>query len=294
MTQHYGKLVKRAAMAAMLVAGILLITKLLAWWQTGSVALLASLVDSLLDLAASFTSFLILRYSLQPADHEHSFGHGKAESLAALAQSTFIAGSALFLVLSGVERFFHPQELVSPELGVWVSLFAIVLTGILVIYQKSVVKQTGSQAIAADSLHYQSDLLMNGAIMLALILSSLGWPIADIIFGVGIGFYILYGAVKIGYDAVQSLLDRQLPDTELRQIRAIATSVELVRGIHQLRTRKSGATRFIQLHLELDDNLLLIDAHGVADYVESELLAAFPESDILIHQDPISIVSEKT
>lgn len=290
MTQQYGKLVKSAATAAMLVAGILLIIKLLAWWKTGSVALLASLVDSMLDLAASFTSYIILRYSLQPADHEHSFGHGKAEALAALAQSTFIAGSAFFLVLSGIERFFHPQQLVAPEIGIWVSLFAIVLTGGLVVYQKWVVKQTDSQAIAADSLHYQSDLLMNGAIMLALILSSLGWPVADAVFGIGIGFFILYGAGRIGYDAVQSLLDHQLPDSELNQIKAIALDVELVKGIHQLRTRRSGAVRFIQLHLELDDQLLLIDAHRVADYVENRLLAAFPQSDVLIHQDPVSIM----
>lgn len=290
MNENYGKLVRRAALAAMAVASTLLVVKLGAWWQTGSVALLASLVDSLLDLAASFTSFLILGYSLQPADHEHSFGHGKAEALAALAQSTFIAGSALFLVLSGVERFFHPQPLVDPEIGVWVSLFAIFLTGILVVYQRWVVKQTESQAIAADSLHYQSDLLMNGAIMLALILSSLGWPMADVIFGIAIGFFILYGAFQIGFDAVQSLLDRQLPDTELATIYSIAMAVERVKGVHQLRTRKSGATRFIQLHLELEDQLLLIEAHRVADNVERDLLKKFPLSDILIHQDPVSVV----
>ena len=294
MNQQYGVLVKRAATAAMIVASILLVTKVLAWWQTGSVALLASLVDSLLDLAASFTSFLILSYSLQPADHEHSFGHGKAESLAALAQSTFIAGSAFFLVLSGIERFLHPQELVQPELGIWVSLFAILLTGILVIYQKRVVKQTGSQAIAADSLHYQSDLLMNGAIMLALVLSSLGWPIADVIFGIGIGFFILYGAGKIGYEAVQSLLDRQLPEEELQQIEQIALTVDMVKGVHQLRTRRAGAVRFIQLHLELDDQLLLIDAHRIADNVEAKLLAHFPYSDVLIHQDPVSQVRARS
>ncbi|MEH6443042.1 MAG: cation diffusion facilitator family transporter [Oceanospirillaceae bacterium] len=290
MRYDYAVLVKRAALLAMCVASTLLIVKLIAWWETGSVTLLASLVDSMLDLAASFTSLLILNYSLQPADEEHSFGHGKAESLAALAQSTFIAGSAFFLVISAGERFFHPQELVKPELGIWVSLFAIALTGGLVIYQKWVVKHTGSQAIKADSLHYQSDLLLNGTVMLALILSKLGWPMADVIFGVGIGFYILYGAWQIGYEAVQSLLDHRLPTAELERIKQLALSVSQVRGVHDLRTRMSGETRFIQMHLELRDDLLLIEAHAIADEVELLLMNEFPASDVLIHQDPLSVV----
>jgi len=287
---QYAQLVKRAAFAAMAVATILLIAKLLVWWQTGSVTLLASLVDSLLDLAASFSSLLILSFSLQPADDEHSFGHGKAESLAALAQSTFIAGSALFLVLSGFERFFHPQVLVEPELGIWVSLFAIVLTGVLVVYQKKVVSLTGSQAIKADSLHYQSDLLMNATVMLALLFSRFGWPIADAVFGIGIGIYILKGAWDIGYQAVQSLLDHRLPQLEIDEIKRVAVAVDQVQGVHDVRTRRSGETRFIQMHLELRDDLLLIEAHSIADKVEEALMRAFPKSDVLIHQDPMSVV----
>ena len=287
---QYAQLVKRAAFAAMAVATILLIAKLLVWWQTGSVTLLASLVDSLLDLAASFSSLLILNFSLQPADDEHSFGHGKAESLAALAQSTFIAGSALFLVLSGFERFFHPQALVEPELGIWVSMFAIVLTGILVVYQKKVVSLTGSQAIKADSLHYQSDLLMNATVMLALLFSSFGWPIADAVFGIGIGIYILKGAWDIGYQAVQSLLDHRLPQVEIDEIKRVAVGVDQVQGVHDVRTRRSGEIRFIQMHLELRDDLLLIEAHSIADKVEAALMSAFPKSDVLIHQDPMSVV----
>jgi len=288
---QYASLVKRAALAAMTVASVLLIAKLLVWWQTGSVTLLASLVDSLLDLAASFCSLLILNFSLQPADDEHSFGHGKAESLAALAQSAFIAGSALFLVLSGVERLFHPQPLIEPELGIWVSLFAIALTGVLVLYQKKIVALTGSQAIKADSLHYQSDLLMNATVMLALVFSSFGWPIADAVFGIGIGFYILKGAWDIGYQAVQSLLDHRLEQSEIEEITAIALNIDQVQGVHDLRTRKSGEIRFIQMHLELRDDLLLIEAHSIADHVEAALISAFPKSDVLIHQDPMSVVN---
>lgn len=290
MKQEYARLVTMAAWMATLVATLLLVVKIGAWWITGSVSLLASLIDSMLDIAASLVNLVVVRYSLQPADREHTFGHGKAESLAALAQAMFISGSAVFLILNGVERFFRPHELQSPEYGVYVSLFAIFVTFALVRFQQHVVKKTGSQAIAADSLHYQSDLYMNAAIMLALALSWFGVTQADAVFAVGIGVYILYSAFKMVREAIQTLLDRKLPDSELEQIRQQCLSVEGVLGVHQLRTRMSGPTRFIQLHLELEDQLVLIEAHRISDEVEDKLLALFPGSDVLIHQDPYSVV----
>tara|TARA_Y100001956_G_scaffold1064_1_gene1351 strand:+ start:4751 stop:5659 length:909 start_codon:yes stop_codon:yes gene_type:complete len=290
MKHDYARLVTMAAWTATIVATLLLIVKVGAWWVTGSVSLLASLIDSLLDIAASLVNLVVVRYSLQPADREHTFGHGKAESLAALAQAMFISGSAVFLILNGIERFFRPHDLQSPEYGVYVSLFAIVVTFGLVTFQKHVVKKTGSQAIAADSLHYQSDLYMNAAIMLALGLSWFGITQADAVFAVGIGVYILYSAFKMVQEATQTLLDRKLPDSELSDIRQVCISVEGVLGVHQLRTRMSGPTRFIQLHLELEDQLALIEAHRISDEVEAKLLELFPESDVLIHQDPYSVV----
>ncbi|MEZ8988994.1 CDF family cation-efflux transporter FieF [Vibrio breoganii] len=291
MKQEYKKLVTIAAWSATIVATVLLIVKIAVWWVTGSVSLLASVVDSLLDIAASSINLVVLKYALQPADKEHTFGHGKAESLAALAQSMFISGSALFLVLNGIDRFFRPHEINQPELGIYVSLFAMVVTFGLVTFQKHVVRQTGSQAIAADSLHYQSDLYMNAAILLALVLSMYGLGQADAVFAIGIGIFILYSAFKMIAEAVQSLLDRQLPESELVEIKAIATSVDRVHGIHQLRTRLSGPTRFIQLHLELDDQLPLIEAHQIADEVEERLMKHFEGCDVLIHQDPVSVVN---
>ncbi|MEZ9082550.1 CDF family cation-efflux transporter FieF [Vibrio harveyi] len=290
MKQQYARLVTMAAWTATIVATLLLIVKVITWWVTGSVSLLASLIDSMLDIAASVVNLIVVRYSLQPADREHTFGHGKAESLAALAQAMFISGSAVFLILNGVERFFRPHELNAPELGVYVSLFAMVVTFGLVMFQKHVVRVTGSQAIAADSLHYQTDLYMNGAIMVALGLSYFGVTQADAVFAVGIGIFILYSAFKMVSEAIQTLLDRKLPDEELEQIRQECLKVEGVLGVHQLRTRMSGPTRFIQLHLELDDNLRLIEAHHIADKVEDNLLELFPEVDVLIHQDPLSVV----
>ncbi|MDN3678951.1 CDF family cation-efflux transporter FieF [Vibrio tapetis subsp. quintayensis] len=290
MKPSYSHYVTIAAYAATAVATVLLIVKLMAWWVTGSVSLLASLIDSMLDIAASGVNLLALRYALQPADKEHTFGHGKAESLAALAQAMFISGSACFLILNGIDRFFRPHELHSPELGIYVSAFAIVLTGALVAFQKHVVRQTGSQAIAADSLHYQSDLYMNIAIMVALGLSWYGLGQADAVFAIGIGIFILYSAYKMVTEAIQSLLDRQLPEEELGKIKALSLSVDGVLGVHQLRTRMSGPVRFIQLHLELEDTIPLIEAHRISDQVEAVLMDHFEQADVLIHQDPLSVV----
>lgn len=296
MKNEYARLVTSAAWTATIVATILLIFKVFAWWVTGSVSLLASLIDSLLDISASVVNLLVIRYSLQPADKEHRFGHGKAESLAALAQAMFISGSALFLILNGIERLFRPAELHSPQVGVYVSIFAIIVTYGLVRFQKYVVKKTGSQAIAADSLHYQSDLYLNIAILIALVLTWMGVTQADAVFAIGLGVYILYSAFKMVMNAIQTLLDRKLPDEEIKQIRTCCLSVDDVIGVHQLRTRMSGPTRFIQLHLELEDQISLIEAHRISDEVERKLLELFPDADILIHQDPYSVVldAEKT
>jgi ferrous-iron efflux pump FieF len=290
---EYARLVTTAAWLATGVASLLLIVKIAAWWVTGSVSLLAALIDSLLDIGASGVNLMVIKYALQPADKEHTFGHGKAESLAALAQAMFISGSALFLLLHGVERLFHPQDMAQPQIGIYVTLFATFVTFGLVRFQKYVVSKTGSQAIAADSLHYQTDLYMNVAIMVAIGLSWYGFGQADAVFAIGIGFYILYSAFQMLKEAIQSLLDRQLPQEELDEIIAISCEVDGVYGIHQLRTRMSGPVRFIQLHLELDDELPLREAHRIADEVEDKIMQRFEHSDVLIHQDPKSVVPTK-
>lgn len=290
MEQHYARLVNRAALAATMLASLLLLVKIFAWWYTGSVSLLAALVDSLVDIAASLTNLFVVRYSLQPADAEHTFGHGKAESLAALAQSMFISGSALFLFLTGLQHLASPNELRAPMVGIIVTLVALFSTLALVAFQRWVVKRTRSVAIRADMLHYQSDVIMNGAILLALGLSWYGFKRADAMFALGIGVWILYSALRMGYEAVQALLDRALPDEDRQTIIDIASSWPGVQGAHDIRTRQSGPTRFIQLHLEMDDDLPLYQAHKMAEEVEQALLARFPGSDVIIHQDPCSVV----
>lgn len=290
MHPSYARLVNRAALAATFLALLLLLIKIFAWWYTGSVSLLAALVDSLVDMAASLTNLLVVRYSLQPADADHTFGHGKAESLAALAQSMFISGSALFLFLTGLQHLAKPAMLHAPLVGIVVTLIALFTTLMLVAFQRWVVRKTRSQAIRADMLHYQSDVFMNGAILIALFLSSYGFPRADALFALGIGIFILYSALRMGYEAVQALLDRALPEEERQSIMAIVANWPGVQGSHDLRTRQSGPTKFIQLHLELDDQLPLVQAHQVADQVEQALRQRFPGSDVIIHQDPCSVV----
>ncbi|BCG11364.1 MULTISPECIES: CDF family cation-efflux transporter FieF [Buttiauxella] len=290
MNQQYGKLVSRAAIAATVMASLLLLIKIFAWWYTGSVSILAALVDSLVDIAASLTNLLVVRYSLQPADEEHTFGHGKAESLAALAQSMFISGSALFLFLTGIQHLADPAPMKQPLVGVIVTVIALLSTLVLVTFQRWVVRKTQSQAVRADMLHYQSDVMMNGAILVALALSWYGWHRADSIFALGIGVYILYNAIRMGHDAVQSLLDRALPDDERQAIVDIINAWPGVKGAHDLRTRQSGPTRFIQVHIEMEDNLPLVQAHVIAEQVEQAILRRFPGSDVIIHQDPCSVV----
>ena len=292
MSTNYSQLVKRAANLAIAVAALLIVIKAIAWWKTGSISILAAMTDSVVDLFASITNVIVLRFALQPADENHAFGHGKAESLAAIAQSAFIAGSATFLLLQGIHKLTAPH-LIEAELGVIVSIISIVLTALLVIYQKRVVKLTKSPAIEADSLHYQTDLLMNAAILVAMILNLFGFIYADAVFAIGIAFYIAFNAFKMFWEAVQVLLDRALPDEEVQQILQMASYNPQIIGIHDLLTRQVGATRFIQLHLELRDNLTLLEAHEITEQLEKEILAAFPKTEIIIHQEPTSIVQHE-
>ncbi|MBP8223628.1 MAG: cation diffusion facilitator family transporter [Aeromonas sp.] len=292
-TASYSRWVTLAGLASTATAGILILAKLVAWLMTGSSSLLASLTDSLMDISASLINLFALRYSLTPADHDHSFGHGKAESLASLAQAAFITGSALVLVMNGISRLINPEPLKNLDIGLWVTVGSLALTLVLVAFQSLVVQKTQSQAIRADRLHYQSDVLFNIGVLLALGCSWYGWLWADGLFAILLGLFILKGALEIGYEAVQTLLDRQLPDGERAQIVELVKSVPGVHGIHDLRTRQAGPLRFIQLHMELDDTLPLMRAHDLADQAETLILDKYPGADVIIHMDPISMVGHE-
>ena len=279
-------LLKLASIASVITAGFLIVAKLGAWYVTGSVGLLASLVDSVMDSIASLINLFAIRYSLQPADAEHRFGHGKAEPLAGLTQAAFIAGSAIFLIFHAIDRLRLAQPLEQVGIGVGVMILAIVMTLILLAIQRYVIRKTDSTAIRADSLHYATDLLTNVSILLALYLTTLGWTWADPVFAIAVAIYIFYSAFHIGQDSFQQLMDRELPKDILERIQATAMSHSEVTGTHEMRTRQSGQTRFVQLHLELDEEMSLKRAHQIADEVELEIKAFLPGAEVLIHQDP--------
>lgn len=279
----------RLATLLSLSAGILLVSvKGIAWLVTDSLSLMSSLADSMLDVIASFINFVAVRYALQPADDEHRFGHGKAEDLATLAQSTFICGSGLFLVIEGIKRMMFPEPVHHNFVGVAIMLFSITVTFGLVMFQRHVVHETGSSAIKADSSHYYSDFLSNGLVIIALLLSQwFSFYEADAFFALCIAGYLIYTSITLGYHALQNLMDREFSDSQRNEIEMIVRGIPEVLGLHDLRTRKSGLMGFIQLHLDLEPDITLRQAHVIADRVEEALKAAFPNTEILIHQDPL-------
>lgn len=283
------KQLRIATYSSVATALLLVSMKLGAWLMTGSVSILASLMDSLMDSAASTLNLLAVRYSLVPADEEHRFGHGKAEPLAGLAQAAFISGSAVFLILHAVERLRFPRVLEDVGIGVAVMVVSIVLTALLLLIQRRAIQKTQSTAIRADALHYATDLLTNLSVIVALLLSSYGWVWADSAMAIGVAAYIFYSAGRIGYEAVQHLMDRELGPEIEEQILRIARREPEVRGIHDLRTRQSGQMRFVQLHLELDGDLALDRAHAIADRIEREIAALLPDAEVIIHQDPSDV-----
>jgi len=280
------QLMRLATYASATVACVLIIAKLIAWMWSDSITLLATLIDSCLDAAASLITLYAVHHALQPADKEHRFGHGKAEALAGMGQSMFIAGSAVFLMLEAVNRLLHPKALPVIDIGIIVMILSIVLTFGLILFQNHVVRQTGSTAIMADSLHYKTDLLVNFAVIVALVLVSYGWTGVDPIFAIIIAMYILYSAWEIVVTAVHELMDKELSQEERAQIKSTVFSHPEVKGMHDLRTRKSGTTNFIQFHLELDGKLNLHQAHEIADEVEALLKAEWTDAEIIIHEDP--------
>jgi ferrous-iron efflux pump FieF len=280
------RLLKLATTASVLTATLLIMGKAVAWLMTGSISVLASFVDSLMDVAASLINLVAVRVSLQPPDAEHRFGHGKVEPLAALAQAAFIAGSAAFLVLNAVDRLLHPRPMEDVLVAYIVMGFAVVATAVLLLIQRHVIRLTSSTIVRADSLHYTTDLLTNLGTIAALALAHFGWLALDPLFGILVAVYICYGAWQIGYDAFHQLIDRELPDEVRERVKLLAHAEPLVRGLHDLRTRQSGSMQIIQLHLELDAGLSLGEAHAATDRVELAIRQAYPLADVIIHQDP--------
>lgn len=285
-----GTLMRRATYLAVCIASILIVLKIWAYFATGSVSILSTLVDSLLDLGASAVNLIAVRHALTPADDDHRFGHGKAEALAGLFQSAFIVGSAAFLLLQAVERMAHPQAIKAGGIGISVMVISIAFTLILVLYQRHVIRKTQSIAISADALHYVGDLLVNGSVIVAIILSvHLNWLWADAAFAIGIAVYLCYNAYMIVRQSFADLMDEELPDEDRSQIIDLVMAHPDVLGVHDLRTRRSGQQLFIQMHIDLHPDLNLERAHDISEAVEASILAAYPNAEALIHQDPAPV-----
>ena len=288
-TEH-ARLLRLATRASVAVAGILIVTKAIAWWLSGSISMLAGLTDSLLDGVTSFLNLLAVHYALRPADDDHRYGHGKAESLAGMAQALFIAVSAVLIAFQAIERLKNPEPIGAPWIGIGVIVFSLVMTVALLALQHRVVKATGSNAVHADSLHYRSDLLLNGSILVALVMASFGWPQLDAWFGLGIAAYILWSAVQIARQSFSVLMDKELPTEVSERMLALACSVPGVLGAHDLRTRISGNIWYVQLHLELPGELSLSVAHGLSDRAAEAIESVYPQAEVLVHADPQEVV----
>ena len=281
---------RRAALASVSVSLVLVVIKAVAYFATGSVAVLAALADSGLDLFTAWLNWIAIRSALTPADAEHRFGHGKAEPLAGLAQGAFIAGSALFLVIQSIIRLVEPEPIENPIVALVVMAISIVGAAGLVVFQRRVVAETGSIAISADRMHYTTDLVTNVGVIVAVALAGLlGWTRADPIIALAVAGFMVGGATSVFRQSYDQLMDRELPDSDREKIKEIVMRHAEVRSLHDLRTRAAGIDTFIQIHIELDPAMSLMRAHQVSDEVEHELCAVFPRAEVIIHQDPAGV-----
>jgi ferrous-iron efflux pump FieF len=283
-------LMRRAAIASLAVSVFLVAIKAVAYFTSCSVSVLASLADSALDLFTSALNLVAIRSALTPADAEHRFGHGKAEPLAGLGQGAFIAGSATFLVVQAVMKLIDPDPIEDEGLALAIMGVSIVLAAGLVMYQRYVVKRTGSIAIGADRAHYMGDVATNAGVILALVLVwAFNWQIADPIIAICVACILIWTAWGVFRQSYDQLMDRELPDAARDRIKSIVMEHSEVLSLHDLRTRAAGVHTFIQFHVELDPDISLARAHQVSDEVEHALCAEFPRAEVIIHQDPAGV-----
>jgi ferrous-iron efflux pump FieF len=286
-TDERARLTRRAALVSVAMALFLLGLKAWAAWATGSVAMLGSLADTGLDVIAALVILLGVRLAAIPADEDHRFGHGKAEALAALFQVGLITFSALFILWAAARRLMEGVGPANAEYGIGVSLVSIGATFCVILYQRSVIRSTGSVAIRSNLLNYQNDLLLNLSVILALVLDQyLGLTGADALFGIAIALWIGWGAWQAAAHAIDQLMDKEWPEERRRRFVDLAARHPEGRGIHDFRTRSSGTREFAQFHIWVDPDMTIAEAHRVMDEIEAELRTEFPDVEVLIHLDP--------
>lgn len=287
------KLMRFATYASVLVAFFLILAKVVAFVLTGSMAMLATVVDSCLDLLASLVNMLSVRQATLPADRNHRFGHGKFEPLAGIGQSTFVFGSGLFLMVASLGKLGKGYEIDYIGVGVGVMLFSIVMTGFLILVQAYVVKKTKSVAIAADKAHYTGDLMINFSVIVSLLVAKyFNFYYVDIIFALLIAVYLMHTSVAIFKDSLMMLTDAELPDEDRAKIVDVILKTRGVKGVHDVRTRSSGDKLFVQCHVEIDASLSLAKAHKIGDNAEDAVMKLFPNAEVLVHHDPYGLKEE--
>ena len=291
--EERARLIRSAAFASIAMALFLAVLKGWAVWQTGSTAMLGSLADTSLDLVASVATLVGVWVAAMPADEEHRFGHGKAEALAAMFQVILIVLSAGGIAFRAVTALVESGRTEAADQGIAVSVLAILGTFALLAWQRHVIRRTGSLAIRTDNVHYQSDLLLNLAVIAALVLDQyLGFARADPLFGLAIAAWLLWGAWRASREAVDNLMDREWPEEKrLRFVERAATHPELSK-LHDLRTRTSGDRDFVQFHVDLPASMTVGEAHAIIERVEEDLCREFPGMELLIHIDPEGHVDE--
>lgn len=279
-----------AAIAGIAVAVLLALVKLFAFFKTDSLAIFSSFADSVTDLFASAVSFAAVYFSTKPANSTHRYGFGKTEALSALLQAIFVGVSGLFVVFDGIKRLIHPIEITKTSVGIGIMLFSVFATVLLVLFQTYVAKKTNSLAIKADRAHYTVDFLTNAAVIISLLLVHFfGFVYFDIIAALFIAIYLLYNAYNLAKESVDLIVDKELAPSIKNNIEEIALKSSGVLGLHDFRTRSLGDIYFFELHLEIDGNISLLEAHKISDSVERKILEKYPNSQILIHQDPYGI-----
>ncbi|AAU04275.1 cation diffusion facilitator family transporter [Rickettsia typhi] len=282
------RLIKSVSYLSVTTALIILIIKLYAWVVTSSQSILASLIDSMLDVTSSFINLVALRFALQPPDHYHRFGHEKMQDLTIFSQSIFFFASAFFVGFASVKSLFIKTKPWNISDGTNVMYLCIFLTIILVLYQTYVIKKTGSEIVKADKLHYFTDLLTNVIVIISINLSDYFWFV-DPLFGVVISLYIFHSSYFLFKKAFKNLVDHELPEQDRQKIISIVNNHSGVKGMHEMKTRYAAQKAFIQCHLEMDGNISLYNAHKISDEIAFEILQKFPEAEIIIHQDPFGV-----
>ena len=283
-------LVKSASIASLLVASTLIVLKYYAWVATSSVSMLGSLADSLIDFLASIFVFIAITYSFLPADEKHRFGYGKSEGLAAFIQSLLIGISGIYVFIEAIKRLLNPSQINQPNIAILIILVSIVLTIALIMYQRYVVKKSQSMAIESDQYHYLTDTVINLSVLFSIVIT--GWTrftFIDAVVGLLISGVVLYTAFILLKKSFKILLDQEIQSSHRDQIRKIALQHPQVLGFHDLRTRDTGQKYIIQFHLELDPNMTLLESHKITDEVTDNVLDVYPNSELIIHTDPLGI-----